>query len=96
MSQLDKIRQLKTDIYRIVNKYNVGRVYVFGSCARREDTQESDIDLLVEFHNASLFEHIQLENDMAALFQRPVDVVSLKALKDDAFGRKVRQEMVLL
>lgn len=96
MSQLDRLRRMKADIYRIARKHNAERVYVFGSCARKEETPESDIDLLVEFNNASIFDHIRLEEEMAKLLQTSVDIVSLKALKQDSFGLQVRREMVLL
>ena len=96
MSQLDRLRRMKADIYRIARKHNAEKVYVFGSCARKEETPESDIDLLVEFNNASIFDHIRLEEEMAKLLQTSVDIVSLKALKQDSFGLQVRREMVLL
>ncbi len=96
MCQLDKLRSLREDIYRIVRKHNAEKVYVFGSCARKEETPNSDIDLLVEFNNASLFDHIRLEEEMKELLQTPVDIVSIKALKQDSFGQQVRKEMVLL
>ena len=96
MRQLDRLHQLKAEIYQIARKHNAEKVYVFGSCARKEETPESDIDLLVEFNNASLFDHIRLEKEMAEFLQTSVDIVSLKALKQDSFGQQVRQEMVLL
>jgi len=96
MCQLDRLQRLKAEIYRIAQRHNARKVYVFGSCARKEETPESDIDLLVEFNNASLFDHIRLEEEIAELLQSSVDIVSLKALKQDSFGRQVRQEMVLL
>jgi len=96
MCQLDNLHRLKADIYRIAKKHNAEKVYVFGSCARREETPGSDVDLLVEFNNASLFDHIRLEEEMAKLLQTSVDIVSLKALKQDAFGLQARREMVLL
>jgi len=96
MCQLDRLHQLKAEIYQIARKHNAEKVYVFGSCARKEETPESDIDLLVEFNNASLFDHIRLEKEMAEFLQTSVDIVSLKALKQDSFGQQVRQEMVLL
>ena len=96
MTQLDRLQYLKDEILRIVRKHNAEKVYVFGSCARREETPDSDVDLLVEFNNASLFDHIRLEEEMAKLLQTSVDIVSLKALKQDSFGLKARREMVLL
>lgn len=96
MCQLDKIRELKSEIYRIAKKRNVNKIYIFGSCARKEETPESDVDLLVEFNNSTLFDHIRLEEEISALLNTPVDIVSIKTLKQDAFGRKVRKEMLPL
>lgn len=96
MCQLEELRQLKGEIYRIAKQHNAEKVYVFGSCARGEETAGSDVDLLVEFDNASVFDHVRLENAMAKLLKRPVDVVSMKALKPDSFGKQVRREMILL
>ncbi len=96
MCQLDKIRELKSEIYRIAKKRNVNKIYIFGSCARKEETPESDVDLLVEFNNSTLFDHIRLEEEISALPNTPVDIVSIKTLKQDAFGRKVRKEMLPL
>lgn len=34
MCQLDRLHQLRAEIYRIAKKHNAEKVYVFGSCAR--------------------------------------------------------------
>ncbi len=81
MCQLDKLHQLKSEIYQIAKKHNANKVYVFGSCARKEETAESDIDLLVEFlPNATLFDQIDIRDAMEHLLQRKVDVVSKRGL----------------
>ena len=97
MCELDRLQQLKAEIYHIAHKHNAEKLYVFGSCARKEETPESDVDFLVEFQDgASLFDHVGLRLDLANYLDRPVDVISLKALKDEAFDRNVRKEMVAL
>ena len=48
MSRLEKLQNLRSEIYRIAQKHKVGKIYVFGSCARKEDQPGSDIDFLVE------------------------------------------------
>lgn len=96
MSQLDMLRNMKPEIYRIAKKHRIGRIYIFGSCARNEETSSSDVDLLVELEKASLFDHIEFEDELSALLQKHVDVVSSKALKADHFGARVRQEMIPL
>lgn len=96
MSQLERLQRLKAEIYRIAQRHNAQKVYVFGSCARKEETPGSDVDLLAEFNHASLFDHIRFEEEMSKLLETSVDIVSIKALKEDSFGTQVRKEMVLL
>ena len=46
-------------------QYSVSHIYVFGSCVRKEETLESDIDFLAEFNdNASLFDQIGLQKGL--------------------------------
>ncbi|NMA21713.1 MAG: nucleotidyltransferase family protein [Lentisphaerae bacterium] len=81
MSQLERIQHLKKDIYQIAQRYNAGKVYVFGSCARKEETKDSDIDLLVEFlPHATLFDQVHIKDELEALLNCKVDVVSRRAL----------------
>lgn len=81
MCRLDELHQLKSDIYRILHKYNAAKVYVFGSCARKEETPGSDIDLLVEFTpHATLFDQVHIQDEIAALLDCKVDVVSRRGL----------------
>ena len=97
MCMLDELKKQRDEIYKIAQRNKAQKVYVFGSCARKEETPESDVDFLVEFQDgASLFDHVGLRLDLANYLDRPVDVISLKALKDEAFDRNVRKEMVAL
>ena len=98
MCQLERLQRLKAEIYRIAKKHNAEKVYVFGSCARKEETPESDVDLLADFNSkASLFDQVGLELDLSELLGCAVDVVTLKRLrKDDTFSQNVRKEMLEL
>ena len=72
-------------------------MYVFGSCARKEETPESDIDLIVDFApGATLFGLSGLQDELQSLFSRPVDIITEKALKRDSFGTRVLAERVLI
>ena len=98
MCQLDRLHRLKAEIYRIAKKHNAERVYVFGSCARKEETPESDVDFLADFnHNASLFDQVGLELDLSELLGCAVDVVTFRRLREnDEFSKNVRKEMLEL
>lgn len=97
MCQLDRLQRLKAEIYRIAQRHHARKVYVFGSCARKEETPGSDIDLLAEFKpNASLFDQIRLEQELSDYLQISVDVVDLEALRNGYFQEQVMREMVAL
>jgi predicted nucleotidyltransferase len=54
---------------------------VFGSVARGDETDASDVDLLVQPTDAStLFDLAQFAIDMESLLERAVDVVSIRSL----------------
>ena len=97
MCKLDKLRMLRTEIYRIAHKHNVEKVYVFGSCARKEETPESDIDFLADFNeDASLFDQVALQLELAEALNSKVDVLPMSSLDDPYFGPMAKKDMVAL
>jgi uncharacterized protein len=71
-------------IAEICRRYHVQELSVFGSAARGDMKADSDIDILVEFEpNApiGLWEFGDLEEGLAALLGRKVDLVSKRGLK---------------
>ena len=46
--QLEEIIKKKQQLYQIAAKYGISRIYVFGSVARGESKEVSDIDFLIE------------------------------------------------
>jgi hypothetical protein len=71
-------------IMRLAEAYRVTNIRVFGSVARGEATDESDIDLLVNFPiGYKLRDHIHFVTDLKALLGRHVDVVIEQHLRDE-------------
>ena len=96
MCQLERLQRLKAEIYRIAKKHNAEKVYVFGSCARKEETPESDVDLLVEFNrSATLFDQMDIQDEVQSLLNCKVDVVSKRGLHP-YIERRVMAEAVPL
>jgi len=94
---LDRVREKRDEANRIARRHRAERLYVFGSCARKEETPESDVDILADFGSgATLFGMSDMQCELQELYGRSVDLIALKALRDDAFGRRVRAEMVAL
>lgn len=68
-------------------KYNVQQLGVFGSVARGDNTQLSDIDILVEFSEPiGFFKFVELENYLSKILGIKVDLVTKKALKNSIRG----------
>jgi len=69
-------------------------VRVFGSCARGEDTAQSDIDLVVTFDpEASLFDQVGLEMDLSELLGYPVQIISDRSVRP---GSSIARDAVRL
>lgn len=66
----------------VCERYGVASLEVFGSVARGEDRLVSDVDLLYALKpDARLgFRIFDLEDELAALFGRPVDLVARKSI----------------
>ena len=97
MCQLDRIRSLRGEIYEIARKHKADKVYVFGSCARMEETPDSDVDFIAEFKpHSSLFDLGGLQHDLQKLLGCKVDLIPEDSLTEDAFADNVRKDMILL
>lgn len=85
------LKKLKEDI-KI--KYKVKSIGIFGSYINNEQTDDSDIDFLVEFEeNADLFHYVGLTLFLEEQFNKKVDVISKPALKEE-LRKKILQEVI--
>jgi hypothetical protein len=72
----------RKDVLSMAAKYGARNVRVFGSLARGEADEQSDIDFLVEMEpGRSLLDLGGLQAELEALFGCTVDVVTEKGLK---------------
>lgn len=69
-------------ILRIAKRYGVEHIQIFGSFARGEQRNTSDVDLLVDLPKGmSLFKLSGLKIDLEDALRRKVDVISAAAIK---------------
>lgn len=69
----------------ICRRHRVRRLGVFGSAARGDATESSDVDLLVEFEKGaetSLFDMVRLQDELSRLFGRKVDLATPAILEN--------------
>lgn len=77
MLTFEQLQARRDELIALASKHKAENLRVFGSVARGEANENSDVDLLVHFQpGASLFDLIHLIDDTSALINRKVDVVS--------------------
>jgi hypothetical protein len=75
-------------------RYGVASLGLFGSFVRRENGQDSDLDILVSFaHAPGLLRFVELENYLTDLLGLKVDLVMRESLKPH-LGQRVLSEVV--
>ena len=95
------IEQLKEKITPVALKYNLPAVYVFGSYARGEATESSDVDVLVDIKGSIVKGWIigGLHNDLCESVGKEVGLITTGALEQESertpwFNDNVRKDMV--
>ena len=87
----EQLRSLKPVLAR---DFNVSSIAIFGSVARNERSEASDLNLLVEFDEpVSLFDVVRLEQELESQLGIEVDVVTIGSLKP-RIGERVADDLV--
>ena len=82
-----KIKLPASRLTDFCRRWQIKELALFGSVLRDDFTDESDIDVLISFMpdaDWSLLDTIQLEQEMAAMLNRDVDLISKSAVEKSA------------
>ncbi len=83
---MDMKSKIPFDVNMLIDFFKnqpVRKVYLFGSYARGDYRQESDVDFLVELErNADLFRFIKIKLQLEVLLQKTVDLISANGLSN--------------
>ena len=94
---LDEIKRVLRDYKSVLkDKYHINTLGIFGSYVRNEQAPDSDLDILVDFTAPiSLFEFIDMEQELSELLGVKVELVSRNALKP-YIGKCILDEVQLV
>jgi predicted nucleotidyltransferase len=96
MTELDRIiSEISKKKEYIRKQYKIKQIGVFGSYVRNEQTEDSDVDILIDYDarfGISLFELIRLEDYLSDILERKVDLAMKKTLKP-VIGKRILQEV---
>lgn len=76
------------------DKYHLRALGYFGSYARNEATQDSDVDVVFDTDAPNLFMTVVMKEDLEALLGRRVDVLQLGGLSNPRLKARVEREAV--
>ena len=84
MKLKQSLQENREEILKIAAKHGAFNVRVFGSVARGEDTESSDIDFLIDYDlsKTSPWFPVRLIRDLEAMLGRKVDVVTESGLQE--------------
>jgi uncharacterized protein len=81
-------------------KYNVKKLYLFGSALRNDFGSDSDIDLAVIFARSgiagSFDQYFGFKTELEKLFGRPVDIVCMASIRNRVFRKEIEETKKLL
>lgn len=76
----------------LFSEYPIKSLAIFGSYARKEQNEQSDVDLLVEFNDRIGLRFIDLAEELEKIIEFKVDLVSRKGIKDKYF-KKIESDL---
>lgn len=81
-------------------KFHVAELYVFGSIAKGDYNEKSDIDLLVRFSGVNSLEYfdnyMDLKTVLELLFSRKVDLVEIQTVKNPILKKSIDRDKIIL
>ena len=90
------IEQIKNTVVPIAKKYKAAEVYLFGSYARGEAREDSDLDFLIHTGTMrGMLQYMGFVLDLEDVFGCHVDVVT-DGIEDQEFLNRIKKDEVLL
>jgi len=92
MSRSKIIQTLKEFKEKYAEKYGILVLGIFGSVARDEAKEESDVDVVVKMKKQDLFSLIGIKQDLEEILHVPVDVVSYRERMNSFLKKRIEKE----
>lgn len=101
MSQMDNklhrdevLRVLSQHKDELADRYGVTRLGIFGSLARGEAVETSDVDIVVEMEKPDLFFMVHIKGELEEALHCPVDIVHYRPRMNNFLKKRINQEAV--
>ena len=80
------VDEIRRRVSPVAAKYQIPSIYLFGSYARGDATEKSDIDLLIRRRGSTVHGLLMgaLYNDLSESLEKPIDLVTMEALEQQS------------
>lgn len=96
MKKIEQLKKYKQIIEAIGKKYGASNIRIFGSVARGEDDENSDIDLLVDLApGKTIFDLGGLLFELEQLLETKVDIITYDGLNQNSRYRVLKEVVPL-
>jgi predicted nucleotidyltransferase len=92
MKRDDILSILRAFKQNTAEKYDITNIGIFGSYARDEAQEDSDVDIVFETNTPNLFRTVRMKAELEFLFSRHVDVVRLRANMNPRLKSRIIRE----
>ena len=90
-------QEINSKIISYLSQYGPERIGIFGSFARQEENEDSDIDILVKFKETiSLLDLVRIHRELSALLGKKVDLVTENALKNNRIRKSIYNDLRII
>jgi len=94
MHKKQLLMELRTFKASQQKKYGILTLGVFDSFARGEETELSDVDIVLETETPDLFNIVHIKEDLEKRLCRPVDIVRLREKMNPILKKRIKSEAV--
>ena len=88
---IEKLKQFKKESRK---KYQIKSLGIFGSVARGEINDKSDIDIVIEIAKPDLFLIVEIKEDLEKQLKKPVDIIRKRESMNPFLRERIAKDAI--
>ena len=97
---MEIIEQHIIELRKLCDRFHVAELFVFGSYAKGNFTEKSDIDFLVRFSGVNPLDYfdnyIDFKIELEKLFSRNIDLIEIQTIKNPILKQAIDRDKIIL
>jgi len=94
LTQKDILHYLAQHKTEFQKKYHIEKIGLFGSYARGEAHEDSDIDIVIDLKKTTLSALVGIKEDIESYFQTHVDIIQYRERMNSFLKRRIERDAI--